>query len=54
MSGVHDQLVRDMNGFLGKLVDDGCFDLASKFVDILEEHDLLDPDYDDNPGEDEE
>ena len=47
MSGVRDNLVHDLNEFLGKLVDDGCFDHASKLVDILEEHGLLDPDFGD-------
>lgn len=40
-------LEAQLNEFLGKLVDEGEFDLASKFVDILEEHDLLAPDTDD-------
>ena len=47
-------LQSQLNAFLGKLVDDGCFDLASRLVDILEEHDLLDPDYDDYPETDQE
>ena len=35
------KLIADLNEHLRKLVDDGCFDLANNFYDVLEEHDLL-------------
>lgn len=41
MSGTHDRFVDELNDFMQDLVDEGCFDLASKLFDILEEHDLL-------------
>lgn len=41
MSGVHDLLVDQLNDLMQDLVDEGEFDLASKLFDILEEHDLL-------------
>lgn len=41
MSATHDRFIEDLNEFLRKLVDDGCFDLANKFYDLLEEYDLL-------------
>ncbi len=40
-------LETQLNEFLNLLVDDGCFDHASKLVDILEAHDLLAEDTDD-------
>lgn len=44
-------LEAQLNEFLGKLVDEGEFGLASQLVDILEEHDLLAPDTDDYPSD---
>jgi hypothetical protein len=53
MSGRHDTFVDALNEHLRQLVDDGCFDLANKFYDLLEEYDLLkDEDLDEYEEED--
>lgn len=41
-------LEAQLNDFLGKLVEDGCYDLAGQLLAILEEHDLVQPEYDDD------
>lgn len=43
MSGRHDKFVEDMNHHLYLLIEDGCVDLAEKFLNLLEEYDLLLP-----------
>ena len=41
MSDTHDRFVRALNDHPLALVDDGCFDRANTFYDLLDEYDLL-------------